>query len=136
MTERDVFMTLTLNNRRMNEMLSSLVPLIEYKGKFGYVVARNYRMLSSSLIEYQEARDDLISKYGEMLEDDNGNKRLGISFASPNYQKFLIEMRPFDSIEHKIEIMSLSDDELPDTLSAKDILSISWMIKGWGDPTG
>ena len=113
----------------MNEMLSQLDLVLDYKGKLAYAVARNYRTITTSLTEYRKFSNELIEKYGEKIRDKLGNTRIVLPMSSPNFNKYIEEMKPFDAIEHEIEIMTVSLEDVKDLLSAKEILAIDWMLE-------
>ena len=50
----------TLKNEEMVRMLKQLEPLLSHKDMFGYVAARNTRIISNCLTEYNQTKNDLI----------------------------------------------------------------------------
>lgn len=54
-----------LKNSEMVVMVQNLRPLLQLRNKIGYIAARNFRMLSTALTEYEAFKHDLINKYGE-----------------------------------------------------------------------
>ena len=53
-----------LKNSEMVVMVQNLRPLLQLRNKIGYIAARNFRMLSTALTEYEAFKHDLINKYG------------------------------------------------------------------------
>ena len=84
-------MKVTLSNQKMNEMLSQLDLVLDYKGKLAYAVARNYRTITTSLTEYRKFSNELIEKYGEKIRDKLGNTRIVLPMSSPNFNKYIEE---------------------------------------------
>lgn len=60
-----------LKNEEMVAMLQQLQPLLSHKDMFGYVAARNTRILSECLTEYDQTRKDLIERFGTETTDTN-----------------------------------------------------------------
>lgn len=116
-------------NAEMAVMLNQLRPLLSHRDKIGYVAARNYRILSECLTEYEAFRNSLIEKYGEAIKDDHGRPIIGVKVDSPNFQKFCDEMAPFNEMEHEVEIMTAKFDETIGCLSGEEILGIEWMLE-------
>ncbi len=77
-----------LKNAQMAAMLNQLRPLLSHRDKIGYVAARNFRMLSECLTEYETFRNGLITKYGEKTKDEQGRPIIGIKVDSPNFETF------------------------------------------------
>ena len=118
-----------LKNAEMAVMLNQLRPILSHRDKIGYVAARNYRILSECLTEYEAFRNSLIEKYGEAIKDDHGRPIIGVKVESPNFQKFCDEMAPFNEMEHEVEIMTAKFDETIGCLSGEEILGIEWMLE-------
>lgn len=118
-----------LKNAEMAVMLNQLRPILSHRDKIGYVAARNYRILSECLTEYEAFRNSLIEKYGEAIKDDHGRPIIGVKVDSPNFQKFCDEMAPFNEMEHEVEIMTAKFDETIGCLSGEEILGIEWMLE-------
>ena len=68
-----------LKNSEMVVMVQNLRPLLQLRNKIGYIAARNFRMLSTALTEYEAFKHDLINKYGEPDKDESGNETGTIS---------------------------------------------------------
>ena len=75
-----------LKNSEMVVMVQNLRPLLQLRNKIGYIAARNFRMLSTALTEYESFKHDLINKYGEPDKDESGNETgtISIKVGSPN----------------------------------------------------
>ena len=95
----------TLKNSSVAEMLQQLRPLLSHRDKIGYVAARNFRILSNSLTEYETVRRSLIEKYGtEETDPKTGQPVISIKMDSPNFKQFCDELAPFNEMEHEIEV--------------------------------
>lgn len=121
----------TLKNSQMAAMLQSLQPLLSQRNKFGYMAARNSRVLSNSLIEYEIFKRGLLEKYGEDDKDENGVElgTISINIKSPNFKAFCDEMAPYNEIEHEVELMTCKYEETIGVLSGEEILGIEWMLE-------
>lgn len=111
-------------------MLEALKPILPHRDKIGYVAARNVRILNDTLTEYFNFKEELIKKYGELDVDENGNE-IGTISLKPNSDKFDCFMKEFDKfkdIEHDIELMTISYDEIIGLLNGEEILSLDWML--------
>ena len=111
-------------------MLQSLQPLLAQRNKIGYIAARNYRILSESLTEYDAFKMELIKKYGEPDLDENGME-LGFSLKidSPNFKPFCDEMAPFNEMEHEVDIMIGKYEDAIGCLTGDEILRADWMFE-------
>lgn len=120
-----------LSNFKMEQMFTSLKPILSQRNKVGYVAARNARILNDSLTEYFKFKNGLIEKYGEPDKDENGNElqTISLSVNSPNFEKFKEEFSAFTDIEHEVQIMTLKYDEVIGILSGEEILELSWMLE-------
>lgn len=119
----------TLNNARMAEMLHQLDPLLPRRDLLGYAAARNYRILSNSLTEYEAFRRELIEKYGEEDTDENGVSMVAIKIGTPNFKAFCDELAPFNAMEHEVDLMTVKYTEAVGNLSGEEILGIDWMLE-------
>ena len=72
-----------LKNAEMAAMLNQLRPVLVHRDKIGYFAARNFRVLSECLTEYDAFRNSLIEKYGEETKDDKGRPIIGVKVDSP-----------------------------------------------------
>jgi hypothetical protein len=118
-----------LKNAQMVAMLNQLQPILSHRDKIGYIAARNYRILSECLTEYEAFRNSLIEKYGEETKDDRGRPIIGVKVDSPNFKLFCDELAPFNEMEHEVEIMTAKYDDVIGCLSGEEVLSIDWMLE-------
>lgn len=118
-----------LKNAQMAGMLIQLRPILSYRDKIGYAAARNYRILSECLTEYEVFRNDLIEKYGGIIRGENGETVVGIKRDSDAFQIFCDEMAPLNEIEHEVDLMSVKYEEVIGRLTGEEILSIDWMLE-------
>ena len=120
----------TLKNSSVAEMLQQLRPLLSHRDKIGYVAARNFRILSNSLTEYETVRRSLIEKYGtEETDPKTGQPVISIKMDSPNFKQFCDELAPFNEMEHEIELMVAKYQDAIGCLTGEEILSIDWMLE-------
>ena len=120
----------TLKNSSVAEMLQQLRPLLSHRDKIGYVAARNFRILSNSLTEYETIRRSLIEKYGtEETDPKTGQPVISIKMDSPNFKQFCDELAPFNEMEHEIELIVAKYHDAIGCLTGEEILSIYWMVE-------
>lgn len=104
-------------------ILKTIAPKVS--GRFGYAVARNIRELSLSLSEYTQFKNRLIAKYGV-----NDGKEITLSVNSDEFPKYKAEMSTYEGIEHDLDLMLVSPEDVFKTpLTADDMASIMFMIK-------
>ena len=97
------------------------------KGKLGYAVARNIRVLNTELTEFQNKRNELIKKYGT-----NDGDNIFIENGSEAFFSFQNEMKEYVNIELDISLMKVGQDVLENSDLSADILLVlsSYMEKG------
>ena len=118
-----------LKNAEMAVMLNQLRPILSHRDMIGYVAARNCRILSECLTEYEAFRNSLIEKYGETTKDGKDRPIIGIKVDSPNFQKFCDEMAPFNEMEHEVDLMVAKYTDAIGCLSGEEILEVDWMLE-------
>ncbi|NCE64064.1 hypothetical protein D1159_05550 [Pseudoflavonifractor sp. 524-17] len=118
-----------LKNAQMAERVNQLRPILSHRDKIGYVAARNFRILSECLTEYEAFRDSLIEKYGEETKDEQGRPIIGVKIDSPNFKVFCDEMAPFNEMEHEVELMTAKYTDTIGCLTGEEILGIEWMLE-------
>lgn len=123
-------MTQMLKNSEISSRILQLKPFLNRKDKIGYAAARNTRVLSNQLIEYNTIRNELIQKYGEPDLDESGKDigTVSIKISSPKFLDFCKELEPFNNIEHEVEFMVLKYEEVIGILTGEEILTIDWML--------
>lgn len=112
-------------NFKMEELVLGMGPLLRQRGKLGYAAARNYRTLTNALFEYQQFKDELISKYGE--KDPEG--RFVITRENPQREKFMEELKVLGEIEQEVEVHMAAMDEAIMVLTGEEILTSDWMLE-------
>lgn len=118
-------------NIEMQHMVESIGKYLDRKDMLGYAAARNTRILTSELMEYENLRDSLIEKYGEPVMDESGKPSNSISIKpdSPNFANFLDELGQFAGIEHDPKIFKINAEHVIGELSGSEIMEIDWMIE-------
>lgn len=121
----------TLKNSEMDLMLRQLKPVLSQRNRIGYAAARNYRILSEALTEYNQFKDELIEKYGEPDKGEDGTEfpTISIKIGSPNFRSFCDEMVVYNNMEHEVELMTIKYEDTIDILSGEEILAIGWMLE-------
>ncbi len=118
-----------LKNAQMAAMLNQLRPILSHRDKIGYVAARNFRILSECLTEYEAFRNNLIEKYGEETRDEHNRPVIGVNIDSPNFEAFCKELAPFNEMEHEVDLMSAKFTDTIGCLTGEEILGIEWMLE-------
>lgn len=120
----------TLRNEEMVVMLQQLQPLLSHKDMFGYVAARNTRILSECLTEYNQAKNDLIDRFGtETTDESTGMTTTVIKVGTPAFKSFCEAMEPFNKIEHEVELMTMKYEDTINCLTGEEILGVEWMLE-------
>lgn len=112
-------------------MLHQLEPVLSQRDRLGYVAARNFRILSNTLTEYNQFKMELIEKYGapDKAEDGTELPTVSIEIGSPNFKSFCDEMAPYNNMEHEVEIMTAKYEDTVGVLSGEEIVRIDWMLE-------
>ncbi len=115
----------------MVEMLRGLAPVLSQRNRIGYAAARNCRVLSDSLTEYNRFKNELIEKYGEPDKAEDGTElpTISIKIGSKAFKLFRDEMAPYDNMEHEVELMTVKYEDVIDVLSGAEIVGIDWMLE-------
>lgn len=83
--------------------LQQIEQLPQATGKVGYAIYKNITILSNATKEFRQMQNDLIKKYGQ---NNSINKQ------SPNWQKFVQELKPLLDIECDVNLFQISEDEI------------------------
>lgn len=119
-----------LKNEEMVRMLKQLEPLLSHKDMFGYVAARNTRIISNCLTEYNQTKSDLIDRFGtKEVDEETGLTTTSIKIGTPAFKSFCEAMEPFNSIEHEVEIMTMKYEDTINCLTGEEILGVEWMLE-------
>lgn len=107
-------------------MMRAMEPLLKQRNKVGYIIARNYRIISDMLIEFTMFKNELIQKYGEKNEESNS---ITIKPGSENFENFLEEFNEIKDIEHEVNLMKLKYDEVIGLLTGEEILQLEFILE-------
>lgn len=111
-------------------MLKQLEPLLSHKDMFGYVAARNTRVISNCLTEYNQTKADLIDRFGtKEVNEETGLTTTSIKIGTPAFKSFCEAMEPFNNIEHEVEIMTMKYEDTINCLTGEEILGVEWMLE-------
>ena len=112
-------------------MLHQLEPILSQRNRLGYVAARNFRILSDTLTEYNRFKMELIEKYGEPDKAEDGTElpTVSIEIGSPKFKSFCDEMAPYNNMVHEVELMTAKFEDVIDVLSGEEIVGIDWMLE-------
>ncbi len=122
---------LTKKNSELVVMMRQLEPILSQRNKIGYVAARNYRILSDTLTEYNRFKMELVEKHGEPDRAEDGTElpTVSIKVGSPSFKAFCDEMAPYNNMEHEVEIMTAKFEDTVGVLSGEEIVGIDWMLE-------
>lgn len=102
-------------------LLNVLTTMLQTKGIVGFKIARNYRMISDELKEYNDKKMELFKKYGR---EENG--QIIIDKDSENYPLFLKEIEPYNEQEVQFNFRMITEEELANSeLTAEQMLILS-----------
>lgn len=118
-------------NMDMVAKLFVLNPFLETAtGRFGYAVARNFRKIKESCTEFLQIRSQLIKDLGENQLDKDGNPtgNIVIKIGTEKYNEYEEKIGDIAEIKHSVEIFTIPYDDLPDTVTAQDMINLEWML--------
>lgn len=120
-----------LKNSQIDLMLRQLEPVLSQRNRIGYIAARNYRILSDALTEYNKFKMELVEKYGEPDRAEDGTElpMVKLKIGSPEFKNFCDEMAPYNEIEQEVELMMAKYEDVIDVLSGQEIVAIDWMLE-------
>lgn len=112
-------------------MLHQLEPILSQRNRLGYVAARNFRILSDALTEYNRFKMELVEKYGEQDRAENGAElpTVSIKVGSPEFKSFCDDMAPYNNIEQEVNLMTAKYEDTIGVLSGDEIIGIDWMLE-------
>lgn len=121
----------TLKNCQMVGMLHQLEPVLSQRNRLGYAAARNFRILSDALTEYNRFKMELVEKYGEPDRAEDGTElpTVSIKVGSQSFKSFCDEMVPYNNIEHEVDLMTAKFEDTIGVLSGEEIIGIDWMLE-------
>ena len=116
-----------LTNRQMDEycyILRQVSP--KTTGKLAFIIAKNIRLLSQELIEYQKYKDNAIMTYG--VQGENGAYSINVN--SSEFKKYIEEMKQYDDIEADVPIIMADPEDVynQESLKGDDMLQILFMV--------
>lgn len=107
--------------KQADEMQFVLKQMLQTKGIVGYKIARNLRMITEELKEYNEVKQGLFEKYGT---EKDGN--LVIDKFSENYTDFQKEIAPYEDQEIYLDFKRITEDEfMSSDLTAEQIMILT-----------
>lgn len=107
----------------MSKAIDTLSKLDE-RGKLGYAIARNRRLLTEAATEFLQMKDKLIAQYGE--PQGSGSYRL----TKEAQDKINSELAEFAGIEHEVNVMTVDEETFySGGLSSQQMYDIWWMAE-------
>lgn len=117
-------------NFQMENMVTSLQPLLDRVDVVGYVAARNFRSLQRELEDYFAFKNKLITELGSEELDESGNPtgNVSIKVGSKEFDVFIEKMQPIGKSRCYPTLFKLEAEECIDLLSGSQMLGYDWMI--------
>ena len=107
--------------QQADTLLNILTTMLQTKGIVGFKIARNYRMITEELKEYNDKKMELFKKFGR---EENG--QIIIDKDSENYPLFLKEIEPYNEQEVQFNFRMITEEELANSeLTAEQMLILS-----------
>lgn len=108
----------------LDAWLASLTDALESKGKVGFAVAHNFRVINEALTEYTTKKNEIITKYGE--EKDG----LITIVDDEKLQAADKELREFATMEVAVDILKVPESAFEASgMTARQIINLIWMIE-------
>lgn len=118
------------SNRQLEAMAQSLGPVLKRRSLVGYKAAVNMRAIMNALADYTDYKYSLIREYGEEIKDDDGNvKDFAVTPSCDGFQDFLHKLNEVSDVEHDVQIMTATPDDVIGVLSGEEIIAIDWMME-------
>jgi len=112
-----------MTNNEAYDALNLLVRLRE-KGRLGFVIAKNIRILRGEISEYIALRDKLIQEVGKKKDDSY------VIDNPDNIQKFLDLIREYDDISFEFIPQQIDEETFcSGSLTSDQMFLLDWMVK-------
>lgn len=116
------------SNFEMDGMRSSLQPLLEMRNVCGYAAARNYRILSDELTEYDQRKREIMLEIGER-EVVDGKETGRLYVPNERVGEYLERMKSYGEVRHSPQLMRVKWDDVVGVLSGNEMLTVQWMFE-------
>lgn len=112
------------------------------KGKAGFALRYNFRILHNYLSEFIKKRDDIIKKYADPIDDEDRKKYEEEGKSIPvvitkkeNFDKANEEIKEFEDIELELPLLIISIDEVMNSegIDSNNADLFIWMTKEYRD---
>ena len=94
---------------------------------FNYVIGRNMRNLSMECEDFSKAKTDLIRKYGEYKQSENGGY-FEINPNDSNYEAYKSELEPIENMEIEVKMFLVNPDTMMKWNLPSNIQMILWFL--------
>lgn len=120
-----------LKNIQMESMIDLLEKYLDRRDLIGYAAARNTRILQSQSQEYFDRREELITKYGEPVVDEFGQKtgQYKLAFSSPKWPDYEKDITLYAMLEHEVDLFTIDYSEAIGILTGSELLELDWMFE-------
>lgn len=116
------------SNFEMDGMRSTLQPLLDMRNVCGYAAARNYRVLSDELTEYDQRKAEVFAEMGER-EVVDGKETGRLYIPAERTGEYLERMRAYGEVRHSPQLMHINWDDAVGVLSGTEMLAVQWMLE-------
>lgn len=119
-------------NYEMENMIATLSNYLERRDMIGYAAAKNIQILQNEAKVYINLKDELIEKYGEPVNDEQGlfTGQYRLNINSDEIEKYKEEIETFAKAEGEPNLYKIKPEDVIGELSGKEILELHWMIEG------
>ena len=116
------------SNFEMDGMRGSLQPLLDMRDVCGYAAARNYRILSDELTEYDQRKREIMLEIGEP-EVVDGKETGRLHIPTERVGEYLERMKPYGEVRHSPRLMRVKWGDAIGVLSGNEMLTVQWMFE-------
>lgn len=117
---------LKATNIQYHQYLNILTDHLDCKGRVGFAIAHNYKIIDNAIQDYLQARTDIIKKYGDVQDDG--------SYIITDEEKLTTanaEFAEISSLEIELDITMVDEKDFMNCpeLTARDMILLDWMVK-------
>lgn len=113
---------MTINVFEADTLMNKIQGILkEVKGISAYILAKNLRLLTTELTEFEKAKRDLLEKYGDKEENT-----VSINSNSEHFNEFVEEMKIYEQENIEVEFRKLTEEQIAESgLNGEQIFYLS-----------
>ena len=115
-------------NFEMDHMRDTLRPLLEMRNICGYAAARNFRLLSNELVEYDQMKRELVMELGTP-ETKEGEPTDCWYIPPEKAEEYMQRMGVYGETRHDPKLMNVKWADAMGKLSGNEMLAVEWMLE-------